>query len=132
MDHKDLVATILQKHVSAKRVETYAALLDGIIGKLSLQGSVSETDLISLAKLDGKIVVGTRTVASKQFSDDAKSQIFIRTALSSAIKCPVCHGYLDAEKSVSYDHVVRAREGGVGHANNGQLTHPYCNQAVKN
>ena len=49
-----------------------------------------------------------------------------------AIKCPICNGYLDPEKSVSYDHVVRRREEGTGDEENCQLTHPYCNQSIKN
>jgi len=36
------------------------------------------------------------------------------------------------EKSVSYDHIVRVRDGGPGDLDNLQLTHPYCNQAVRN
>jgi hypothetical protein len=131
VDQKDLIATILQKHVSAKRVDKYATLLDGIIFKLYSQQSVTETDLITLAGLDGKIVIGVSSDATKQFSDDSKSEVFIRVALSSSIKCPLCGGYLDTEKSVSYDHVVRAREGGLGQSNNCQLTHPYCNQSLK-
>ncbi|MCV5626719.1 HNH endonuclease [Escherichia coli] len=43
----------------------------------------------------------------------------------------MCQGYLDTEKSVSYDHIVRVREGGDGNSDNVQLTHPYCNQSVK-
>ena len=131
VDQKDLIATILQKHVSAKRVDKYATLLDGIIDQLASQGAVTETTLITLAGLDGKIVIGTSSEATKQFSDDTKSEVFIRVALSSSMKCPLCGGYLDTEKSVSYDHVLKAREGGMGQKNNCQLTHPYCNQSVK-
>ena len=131
IDQKDLIATILQKHASAKRVDKYATLLDGVVDQLALQGSVTETDLIKLAGLDGKIVIGANFDATSQFSDETKSEVFIRAALSSSIKCPICYGYLDTEKSVSYDHIIRAREGGLGHTSNCQLTHPYCNQSVK-
>lgn len=57
--------------------------------------------------------------------------MFIDVALRNALKCPICQGYLDTEKSVSYDHIVRVREGGDGNSDNVQLTHPYCNQSVK-
>ncbi|WP_373366665.1 HNH endonuclease [Vibrio parahaemolyticus] len=43
----------------------------------------------------------------------------------------MCNGYLDVDKSVSYDHIERVREGGHGMATNIQLTHPYCNQTIK-
>ncbi len=56
---------------------------------------------------------------------------FAYFVLESAMKCPICNGYLDPEKSVSYDHVIRAREEGGGNHENCQLTHPFCNQSVK-
>jgi hypothetical protein len=129
--NKDLIATILQKHVSSRRVGKYADLLDGLIDRVHSNLAVSETEIVELADLNGKIVTGSNNLAAKDFSDDAKSESFINTALVSSIKCPICKGYLDTEKSVSYDHIVRAREGGLGQALNCQLTHPYCNQSVK-
>lgn len=131
VNHKELIATILQKHVSPKRVDKYAGFLDELINHLTTNDTPSELELVKMAGLDGKIVVGSGTDVQKEFSDDSKSEAFINVALSSSIKCPLCKGYLDTEKSVSYDHVVRAREGGIGHSSNCHLMHPYCNQSVK-
>lgn len=131
VNNKELVATILQKHVSPKRVDKYADFLDELIKHLATNDVPSELELVKMSGLDGKVVVGSSADVQKEFSDDVKSGAFITVALSSSIKCPLCNGYLDTEKSVSYDHVVRAREGGVGHLSNCHLTHPYCNQAVK-
>ncbi|NRG05136.1 HNH endonuclease, partial [Vibrio coralliilyticus] len=75
---------------------------------------------------------GLAEIKKPQISDEQKNKLFINVALKHAIKCPECNGYLDIEKSVSYDHIVRVREGGFGNAENLQLTHPYCNHAVKN
>lgn len=130
--HKDLIATILQKHVSPKRVDKYAEFLDELINYLVEGDSPSELELVKMSGLDGKVVVGSGGDVSAEFSDDVKRGAFINAALVSSIKCPLCNGYLDAEKSVSYDHVVRTREGGLGDLKNCNLTHPYCNQAVKN
>jgi hypothetical protein len=129
---KDLIATILQKHVSAKRVEKYVALLEGLIDDLLSAKEISIERIVELSGLDGKIVLGSAPTETNKFSDDVKSETFIRTALVSAIKCPICDGYLDTEKSVSYDHIQRVREDGQGGVTNCQLTHPYCNQSVKN
>lgn len=129
--HKDLIATILQKHISRKRVEKYKNLLDELIDRLVKNASVSESDLIEMAGLDGKIVVGNSTNGTKGFSNDVKSKVFINNALFSAMKCALCDGYLDVEKSVSYDHVVEARNGGLGSPDNCHLTHPFCNQSRK-
>ena len=129
---KDLIATILQKHVSSKRIEKYADFLDKLVKYLAVDDDVSDSMLVEMAGLEGKIVVGSSLNVGQTFSEDIKSQAFINLALNTAIKCPICNGYLDAEKSVSYDHVVRAREGGAGSVANCHLTHPYCNQAEKN
>ncbi len=131
VNRKDLVATILQKHVSPKRVDKYADFLDKVIKSLSENKLPSDVELVEMSGLDGKIIVGNSGDSAKEFTDEVKSEVFIKSALSSAIKCPICNGYLDTEKSVSYDHVVRASEGGLGHSSNCHLTHPYCNQSVK-
>ena len=131
VSNKDLIATILQKNISTKRVNVYFTLLGEIIDGLTNQVVVDEQFLIDKSGLRGKLIVGGAEYQAKSFDDDTKSSAFITTALSNAIKCPICKGYLDPEKSVSYDHVVRAREEGVGSPDNCQLTHPYCNQSVK-
>jgi len=131
IDHKDLIATILQKHISHKRVQIHHKILELIIEKISKDGLVTEEDLISFAELEGKLITGDFTPSSTNITDDSKSKVFIHAALRNAIKCPICKGYLDVEKSVSYDHIERVREGGSGSAENCQLTHPYCNQSVK-
>lgn len=128
---KDLIATILQKQPSKRRVDSYKKLLDEIIILLNIGAKVSDEELVKLSGLDGKIVIGAPKTTSDTFSDDVKSEVFIRSALSTALKCPICNGYIDPNKSVSYDHVVRKREGGVGSSENCQLTHPYCNQSHK-
>lgn len=132
VDYKDLVATILQKHISGKRIDRYENLLDQIVAALSKNDHIEETDLVRMSGLDGKIVTGSNTDVVKKFSDDTKSQIFIRVALETCLKCPICGGYMDPIRSVSYDHIKRAEDGGSANSQNLQLTHPYCNQSVKN
>ena len=125
------MAQILQRHISNKRVERYSSLLDQIIKSLASGQVVTEANMVSMAGLDGKIVTGSSESTGKKFSEDSKSKVFIQTALASSAKCPICSGYMDYEKSVSYDHVQGVKDGGVGTASNLQLTHPYCNQSVK-
>ncbi|MGY4815068.1 GmrSD restriction endonuclease domain-containing protein [Pseudomonas chlororaphis subsp. piscium] len=132
VDDKELIATILQKSSSKSRSAIYADLLDNLIKALHEEKNVTEEDIIKFSGMEGKVFVGALTAVPKTFSEDTKSQAFINLALSSAPKCPLCNGFLDSEKSVSYDHIVRAREGGLGTLSNLQLTHPYCNQSIKN
>lgn len=131
IDKKELLATILQKHVSPKRIDRYEQLLDSLIETISKGNTPTDQEIATLSGLEGKIVVGGNISTGKDFSDDAKSEAFIRIAIDSAIKCKICSGYLDTTKSISYDHGVRARDGGKGSAKNCNLTHPYCNQSIK-
>ncbi len=128
---KPLIATILQKTISPKRVAQYAKLLDKVISHLVEKGDITDNDLVEYTELVGKIFVGSEKTNSANFSDDTKSATFISTAPKSAIKCSVCNGYLDPQKSISYDHIKPKREGGLGSIDNCQLAHPYCNQSVK-
>lgn len=131
INKKDLIATVLQRSVSAKRVIRYSELLEEFINRLDKNDSITDVDIVSMSGLDGKIIVGSSNEASTGFSDDAKSQAFISVALASAMKCPICNGFLDPEKSASYDHITPVANGGKGVSVNCQITHPYCNTAIK-
>jgi len=132
VDNKDLIATLLQKNISSRRVAIYADLLDQLVSDLGDNKAISDEDLVRICGLEGKILVGKVAMSSKDFSDDTKSEVFISNALKSAMKCSICGGYLDPEKSISYDHVTRKQDGGFGVSENCALSHPYCNQSVKN
>jgi len=67
----------------------------------------------------------------KDFDLDTKSATFLRDALISPLRCKICGGLIHS-KSISFDHVQRRAEGGLGDMSNAQLTHPYCNTTVKN
>lgn len=131
IEHKDLIATILQKSISNYRVPRYHDLLNSIITALKDNIEVGEKEIISLSGLEGKIIAGDFKKTSVKISDDDKSKVFIDVALKNGIKCSICGGYIDVEKSVSYDHIEPVRDGGLGASENTQLTHPYCNQSVK-
>lgn len=132
VERKDLLATILQKHISRNRAERWAKLLEAIVEALDEDVSITDEWLVEKAGLGGKILSGGAVTSSADFSEETKSQAFITTALNKAMKCAVCDGYLDPEKSMSYDHEVRKRDAGKGNIENLRFTHPFCNQAVKN
>ncbi|HEC8328475.1 TPA: DUF262 domain-containing protein [Providencia rettgeri] len=132
IENKDLISTILQKHLSNRRIGKYCDLLDFIVKSLSSNEEITENMLIEVSGLKGKVVAGTVSAEKKEFNDDSKSEVFIISALRSAMKCAICGGYLDPDKSISYDHIVRAQDGGKGDVDNCQLTHPYCNMSIKN
>ncbi|MBS1628577.1 MAG: DUF262 domain-containing protein [Bacteroidetes bacterium] len=132
ISNKELIATVLQKLGSTKRVEVYSKVINSIYNAAISSKDISEIDIVDWAGLTGKIVVGSEKIKSTSFSDDTKNKIFIKSALNHAVKCPLCEGYIDTNKSMSYDHVIRKEDGGIGESENGQVTHPYCNQSLKN
>jgi hypothetical protein len=66
----------------------------------------------------------------KKFDTDTKSEVYIRSALYSVPKCSIC-GAIVHVNSISIDHKKRRRDGGTATADNGQLTHHYCNTGYK-
>lgn len=70
-------------------------------------------------------------ITNTNFSSERKSEIFINEALESALRCNICGGYIH-RNSVSFDHIQRKQDGGLGSVENGQVTHPYCNTGYKN
>lgn len=132
IEHKELIATILQKLGSNKRVLVYSKVINSIYNAAIIGNEISEKEIVDWAGLTGKVVVGSEKTKSKTFSDDTKSKIFIQSTLKHSMRCPLCDGFIDTNKSISYDHIVRKQDGGNGDFENGQITHPYCNQSLKN
>lgn len=134
IENKALITQALQIVRSKSRMERVAELFDFIVSAFSAGKIPTEEELVSVIAPNSvsKILSIKHSPETDRFSDDTKSAIFIRQALSNAMKCPICKGYLDPAKSGSYDHIQRVQDGGKGAHDNGQITHPYCNTAVKN
>jgi Protein of unknown function DUF262/HNH endonuclease len=78
-----------------------------------------------------KINEAENVITSKDFSDETKSSVFITEALERALRCKICNARIHTN-SISFDHKIRKEDGGIGEIENAQLTHPFCNSAVKN
>ncbi len=62
----------------------------------------------------------------KTFSTESKSEVFMREGIVNALRGIICGGYLH-QNSIQIDHSLEIENGGIGNADNGGLTHPYCN-----
>lgn len=131
--NKSMITQALQIVRSKNRFESVADMIDYMVSHLKSGKRLKIEEAISviIPNSEGKILSIREKATSVSFSDETKSSIFIRDSMKRAVKCPLCQGLLDPSRSVSYDHVIRVREGGKGSATNGQLTHPYCNASVK-
>ena len=66
----------------------------------------------------------------KTFSTETKSEVFLREAINVALRCNICAGFLHTN-SIQIDHLDAKEDGGIGNADNGKPTHPYCNAIRK-
>jgi hypothetical protein len=130
--HKRLIAAVIQNTRSSRRYQTIADLFMYLVEAYTAGKTPTEQDIVNCTGVEGKIILGVEKQQSSRFSEETKSAIFLRESLASAMRCAICGGYLDPNKSVSYDHITRVREGGVGTEKNGQLAHHFCNQSIKN
>ncbi|WP_286175647.1 DUF262 domain-containing protein [Labrenzia sp. CE80] len=132
VSNKSIVTQALQIPRSIQRVSRVEDLFLYFVKSDSSEQYNDEAVVSVIAPNSASKLVAIReTSETQKFSTETKSMIYIRESLKNAMFCPVCKGYLDPTKSVSYDHKIPVREGGQGNAENGQLMHPYCNAAVK-
>jgi len=115
-----------------QRQNEWRYMLNFMVVEANAGREITPTKLIEHLGMKAKIYDVINQPQGSSFSDDTKSQIAYRTQIEKAPVCPICSGLLDIAKSVSYDHIQRVQDGGLGHAENGQLVHPYCNSAMKN
>lgn len=69
-------------------------------------------------------------VAPTRFSTQVKSGVVIQELLGAAKPCPICNCLIPTQ-AISVDHRIRRADGGIAIADNGQLTHPFCNTGFK-
>lgn len=131
--HKKLIALIAQQTRSSKRADVIAILFDYMVTEFGNGRDVTRQALVSKSGLQVEAILSESQGggANVKFSDETKSAAYIRQKLDSELRCPICHGYIDSAKSVSYDHIIRIAEGGHGTDENCQLVHPFCNQSIK-
>jgi len=129
--NKSLLGILLQNTSKGQRVPKISNLFELLVKEFEAGGEVAPEFLITTMGMRGRILDATSLQTTAPISDDTKSTIYVREAIKSALHCPICGGWLDPSKSVSYDHIKPVREGGGGGPENAQMAHPYCNTGYK-
>lgn len=132
IDNKMTIGLVLQNMSRAQRVPKMKALFDYLTSATRSESVPDIESVFAKIGVRGKFLDLQNLQVPQNFTDDTKSELFIRAALGSILPCAICGGYLQPTKSLSYDHVTRRRDGGAGHVSNGQMVHPYCNTGFKN
>ena len=130
--NKALINQAIVQIGSTQRVDRLSSMFSGLVNSFLNNEEVDTGKLLLLLGLQGKLVASELEGATQNFTAEAKSAIYLRQSLANALTCPICTGLVDANKSASYDHIKRKSDGGMGGPENGQITHPYCNTAIKN
>lgn len=130
IENKALVSQVLVQISSRARIERVGDIFEYLVDNANTPPTIE--GVANAAKLKGSIVDLREKVEGKNFSDTGRSTIFIRQAIGSALRCPICQGLMEPSLSSSYDHIQRKEDGGNGDDLNGQICHPYCNTGFKN
>lgn len=127
IEHKTIITLLISSLASVKRVNGGRNILNYIIDSARNEDDPVTPDAVAAHLGLQSRLYSIQSKPGADFSEDAKSSAFLRDALKQALRCPLCNGFLDPSKSISYDHIVRKEDGGVGGEENCQATHPYCN-----
>lgn len=127
IEHKTIITLLISALASGKRTTGGKNIIAYIVETIrNSSGDITPDQIASHLGLQSRLY-SIQSKPGAEFSDDAKSSAFLRDALKQALRCPLCEGYLDPAKSISYDHIHRKEDGGNGADTNCQATHPYCN-----
>lgn len=135
IEKKPLVTAVLQSIGSRQRVERVSELFARMVGHVNAGEDITEDWVIAVVgpRSSSRILVmAQESAAGPKFAKETKSEIYLKQSLEKAMQCPICRGYIEPAKSASFDHIHRVRDGGLGTATNGQITHPFCNTGFKN
>jgi len=125
--NKSLITLLLVNMSKGQRTSKMKDLFNFLVDAVHSGTELTPEAAIAQLGLRGRFLEVDSPQVSTQISDDTKSSLFVREAITKALPCPLCKGLLDPTKSVSYDHITPVREGGTGDIKNAQLVHPYCN-----
>lgn len=130
---KPILALFINSITSRSRIQKLSDFIEDAV-KRAKSGSQLDTNW-AIEQMSpnsrARTLMATENTSSTAFSRDTKSAIYLRDSLGAAIKCPQCLGLLEPAGSVSYDHDMPVRQGGLGTTENGKIMHPFCNTGVK-
>lgn len=132
ISNKSLIGQAFANVNRDARVVRVRDMLTTLIDKMAKKQQFTIEEIFATIGLGGRIIEIKTSATGTAVSEATKAALAIRAGLAAAPVCPLCKGLLYPKKSVSYDHKVRARDGGSGAIENVQMTHPYCNTGLKN
>lgn len=137
LSHKEFITLIIKRTGAGRRSLPRTVRYLNFIMDLFLQGK-TEDDVIVAIKGDTEFqflgaAMDLPTIRegdnpTRRFSRTTKSASYVATAIKSAVKCGICHGYVH-RNSLHFDHIDPVRDGGGTDVSNARVTHPYCDSS---
>jgi hypothetical protein len=130
VNNKIFINQIVAKYGSGAR--SYKRVFGFFLAVIELLLDKKPEDQLTNALMSGEFFYfkpGEKEVdpqKKKDFSSESKSIVFLREALKNPLRCSLCNGYIYT-RGFNIDHIEDKKNGGIGNADNGQLTHFYCN-----
>jgi hypothetical protein len=90
VENKSLVAALTQNMTKAQRIPKMRDLFQYLASQFSAGIDVQPEAAIAHLGLRGRFLEPSE--GSPRFSDDVKSMAYMRDAIQTAMKCPICHG----------------------------------------
>ncbi len=138
--HKEFISQVVHKFGSGGRnvgklIALYLKILEG------LWGGKRDAEIVALLANDAEFKFLTPAPDPEEDFEAppepggkpkarTKAAAFQREALTAAVRCSICGGYVH-KNSMHLDHEKRRREGGLPIADNLSVSHPYCNSTFK-
>ena len=132
LQNKSIIGMVVVNLNKTTRVDKLRDLINWLVDEFSNQREVTIELAIASLGLTGRILDVRAIKTSGNIDDDTRAAVYLKAALPNAMLCPICQGVLDPNKSATYDHIQRLREGGTGDLDNVQMVYPYCNTGYKN
>jgi Protein of unknown function DUF262/HNH endonuclease len=129
IENKSLIGIILQNLGKNQRIPKIKDLFEFLVSEAMTGAPLEVEKVVARLGLTGRILDVRAIQTSPNVTDETKNTVMIKTAITVAPKCPLCHGRLEPNKSVSYDHILDKKNDGTGDVGNIQLAHLYCNNS---
>jgi 5-methylcytosine-specific restriction endonuclease McrA len=129
LKYKPFINQIVKHYGSGNRSLVALTRLLRYIFKGAVSGT-EESQLVPQLTEDERLAFLTPIVdwdkgVKKDFPSERKSAVYLRQAINTALRCGLCRARVHI-RSITIDHDVRKREGGLATIDNGQVVHPYC------
>lgn len=118
IEQKTVIMAVVSNTNKNTRVNRVRDLLDRFINAMHVRPHESKDfnleNVLREVGVQGRILDVSMMKTKQKIDEDTKVAVVFQESLRTATRCPICEGLLLPSQSVSFDHRLRVREGGLG------------------